>query len=166
MSMMAGLVGQGARGNFGPFAMMKLGAARQGITSAFEALMDCQTGASAERARLAAMQSRTALLGRATLDFPEACAGWGVAPLDGSYRERVRSSGRVLFISGTLDGRTPPRNADDALAHLRNAVHLVITGASHGDDLFLGSPEIVATMLRFFRGDSLGSSRRIEIAIP
>jgi pimeloyl-ACP methyl ester carboxylesterase len=61
----------------------------------------------------------------------------------------------VLLISGSLDGRTPVKNAREALAHLPNGSHLIVDGASHGDDLFLRSPEIVPTILRFLGGATL-----------
>jgi pimeloyl-ACP methyl ester carboxylesterase len=154
MAMLPQFLGAAARGNFAPFAMMKAAAARQGINSAFEALMDCQTGiAPARLGRVTGERSRS-LFGRATLDFPEHCAGWGVGVLPASFREPVRTGVPVLLISGTLDGRTPVLNASEAQAHLSRSTHLVIEGASHGDDLFLSSPDIVRTLLRFLAGDS------------
>jgi len=97
-------------------------------------------------------EAKTALLGRATLDFPEACAGWGVSELDASYRAPVRSARPVLLISGTLDGRTPVRNAEEVKTGLLNAVHLTVDGASHGDDLFLYSADLRQDILAFLRG--------------
>ncbi|HUQ20385.1 MAG TPA: alpha/beta fold hydrolase [Gemmatimonadaceae bacterium] len=154
MSLLPQLIGAAARGNYSPLASMKAAAARQGITSAYEALMDCQTSAPAPRLARAYEQAKTALLGNATLDFPEVCAAWGVSPLDNSYRQPVSSRVAALLISGTLDGRTPVHNAEDAMSHLPNAMHLILDGASHGDDLFLSSPEVVPTIVKFLSGTS------------
>jgi pimeloyl-ACP methyl ester carboxylesterase len=147
------LFGAAAAGDYGRLASVKVEAARGGINSAFEALQDCQTGVAPGRRRARAREARTALLGWGTLDFPEHCAGWGVATLDASWRAPVRSPASVLLISGTLDGRTSVRNADEALRGLPNGSHLVIARASHGDDLFLSSPRIVPTIVGFLRGE-------------
>lgn len=163
MNLLPAVFGAAARGNYAPLAALKLEGVRSGITSPFEWLSDCQSGAPEARQRRVAAEAGTALLGRATLDFPESCAGWGVPELDLSYRAPVRSPVPVLLISGTLDGRTPVRNAEEVLRGLPHGVHLVIDGASHGDDLFLSSPEIAATMLDFFRGRPVRSR---TLALP
>ncbi len=58
----------------------------------------------------------------------------------------------ILLISGTLDGRTSVRNAKAVLLGLPNGIHLVVKGASHGDDLFLSTPDIHRTIMAFLRG--------------
>ena len=145
------IFGAAMKGDFRPMASMKVAVSRTGI-SAFELLSDCQTGAPPRRMRALVEEAQTALLGRATLDFPEACAGWGVPEIDASYRAAVRSARPVLLISGTLDGRTPVRNAEEVKAGLSNAVHKIVDGASHGDDLFLFSPDLTRDILSFLRG--------------
>lgn len=156
MALLPPVFGAAATGNYTPLASFKLEAARGGIQSPFEALGDCQTGAPPARRRQAAREARTALLGRATLDFPGSCTGWGVPELAASYRAPVRSPVPVLLVSGTLDGRTPVANAEAALRGLPNGSHVIIEGASHGDDLFLAAPEVAPLTRRFFRGEALG----------
>jgi pimeloyl-ACP methyl ester carboxylesterase len=58
----------------------------------------------------------------------------------------------VLFISGTLDVKTPPANAEDILPGFPNGRHLLIDGGSHDDDLFLASPRIADAMVDFLKG--------------
>lgn len=152
-----------AKGDYTMLAQFKIQAASGGITSAFESLFDCQTGAPPARKRMVDREAKTALLGMATLDFPGSCAGWMTRELDASYREPVRSRVPALLISGTLDGRTPVRNALMALASLPNAFHLVIDGASHGDDLFISSPEILENVRVFLAG---GRPTRLQIKLP
>lgn len=151
------------KGDYSMLAQFKLQAARSGITSPFEALFDCQSSAPAARKRLVEREARTSLFGNATLDFPESCAGWMTKELDPSYRERVRSRVPVLFVSGTLDGRTPVRNAAMAAESLPNSLHLVIDGASHGDDLFISSPAILETVRLFLSG---GRPTQLRIQLP
>jgi pimeloyl-ACP methyl ester carboxylesterase len=58
----------------------------------------------------------------------------------------------VLFISGTLDGRTPVANAEQEKKYFPNSHHLVLEGAWHSDPLFLSSPKIQEVMLEFMSG--------------
>ncbi|MBC7789691.1 MAG: alpha/beta fold hydrolase [Anaerolineae bacterium] len=152
MQILPAVFGAAARGDYAPLAAFKSEASRSGINSAFEALQDCQTGVSAARLAGRASEARTSLLGWGTLDFPEHCDGWGVPKLDGSWRKPVQSAASVLLISGTLDGRTSVRNAEAVLLGLRNGMHLVVEGASHGDDLFLSTTDISRVILSFLRG--------------
>jgi len=164
MAILPRAFGAAARGDYRILAAMKLEGVRGGITSPYELLTDCQVPANRARAARARGQAPGALLGGATLDFPEACSGWGAAPLPAAYGQPVRSDARVLLISGTLDGRTTVENATAALAGLRRGSHLVIEGASHGDDLFLSSPEIVRAIHAHFRGEAAPRTRTIPLA--
>lgn len=94
--------------------------------------MDCASGVSRKRARKIARQERASILGPLlNTFFPEVCSAWGVAELGDDFRSRLRSGVRTLFISGTLDGRTPARNVRDLRRGLRNSEWLVLEGASH-----------------------------------
>jgi pimeloyl-ACP methyl ester carboxylesterase len=74
-----------------------------------------------------------------------------VKMLLGRYRTPVTSAVPALFISGTLDGRTPVANAEEVQRGFRNSAHVIIDGASHGDDLFLSTPAILENVLAFAR---------------
>jgi|CXWL01.1.fsa_nt_gi pimeloyl-ACP methyl ester carboxylesterase len=125
--------------------------------------MDCASGASAARRARIADEAKHTLLGDAiNLPFPEICAGIQVADLGDDFRAPVESDIPVLLISGTLDGRTRPRQAEALRAGLPNAHQLVIDGAGHSDPLLLSSPEILATMQQFLRGDAI-SDRTITL---
>lgn len=58
----------------------------------------------------------------------------------------------VLFISGTLDARTPVSNAEEYRKGFANSTHIIIEGAVHSDPLFLSSPKIKDGMLEFLKG--------------
>jgi pimeloyl-ACP methyl ester carboxylesterase len=152
MRLLPALFGAAASRNYTPLATFKLQASRGGITSAFEALQDCQTSVAPKRLAARARDAESSLLGWGTLDFPEHCDGWGVPTLDSSWRSPVTSPVGMLLISGTLDGRTSVANARAVLTGLQNGSHLIVRGASHGDDLFLSTPAILATIHSFFLG--------------
>jgi hypothetical protein len=59
----------------------------------------------------------------------------------------------ALFISGELDSRTPPANAEDVRRGFRTSGHLVLEGAGHDNDLFLASPVIIERITGFLRGE-------------
>ena len=131
---------------------------------AMSVAMDCASGATEERRRRIAAEARETLLGDAiNLPFPEICAALPVPDLGDDFRAPVRSTVPALLISGTLDGRTRPRQAEELALGMPNAVHLVIEGAGHGDALFVSSPEILATMHAFLRGEPIAKRR---IALP
>jgi pimeloyl-ACP methyl ester carboxylesterase len=124
--------------------------------SAMSIAMDCAAGISASRRALIAQEAKRTLLGDAiNAPFPEVCAGLGVADAGDEYRAPLRSNVRALLISGTLDGRTRPRQADEVRLTLPNAEHLVIDGAGHSDPLFLSTPKILEAMKAFMRGEPL-----------
>lgn len=114
--------------------------------------MDCASGATAERRAAIRRQAETSILGDRNVWLEVACDYWPVEDLGDAFRSPVEADVPVLFISGTLDPRTPPENAEDVLPGFPNGRHLVIEGGSHDDDLFLSSPEIADAMIAFFRG--------------
>lgn len=120
---------------------------------AMSAAMDAASGASLlRRARIASEARRTVLGDAINFPAPEQAAGLGVPDLGPAFRAPVVSDVPVLFISGTLDGRTPVANADEVAAGFSNGTQLVIEGAGHSDPLFLGSPLILERMRAFFAG--------------
>ena len=74
-------------------------------------------------------------------------------------RTVIHSDVPVLFVSGTLDGRTPPSNAQEVLSGFPNGVHVLIEGSGHGHDLFVGSPEIKRLMVEFIKAGRVTTNR-------
>jgi pimeloyl-ACP methyl ester carboxylesterase len=142
-----------SKGNFQTFAQQVLGFRRSRIPSAMTFMMDCASGGTKERYARIKREENNTLLGNAiNLPFPEVCAAWGSPDLGDSFRAAVKSKIPVLFISGTLDGRTPPSRAEAVRKGFPHSTHLIIEGAGHDDDLFLSSPEIKNTIFGFMRG--------------
>jgi pimeloyl-ACP methyl ester carboxylesterase len=159
MAMLEPLFGAMKSGNYANVAGLKLQAMNRPFQSPWESLHDCQAGTSRARHDQLEAEAKTALLGYATLDFEEACDGWGVRSLPEAYRKPVKSTVPALFISGTLDGRTPVSNAEEAQKGFRNSAHLIVDGASHGDDLFISTPAILEAVLAFARRPYLSVTR-------
>lgn len=132
-----------ARGDFSaimgdPLIRDRLLALRTGsVVSVLRACVDCASGVSAERWRRIESEARTTLLGR-TIDFPfpEICHAVGRPDLGDDFRAPLRSNVPVLFITGTLDARTPAENVADLAPGFSNHRHLVVEDAGHTDLLF------------------------------
>ena len=124
--------------------------------SAMSLAMDCASGISAARKQRIAEEAKLTLLGDAiNMPFPEVCAGLGIPDAGDDFRGPLVSDVKALLISGTLDGRTRPRQADELRRTMPNAEHLVIEGAGHSDPLFLSTPKILEAMKAFLRGEPL-----------
>ena len=87
------------------------------------------------------------------------CATWPHDDLGDAFRAPVHSAVPALFISGTLDPRTPPATAEEVARGFPNGRHLVIEGGAHDDDLLISSPRIGEVMLRFLSGEDVGGER-------
>ena len=114
--------------------------------------MDVASGISKKRLRRFEEQSRVSLLGD-TVNFPMPHIGvaLGVPDLGEKFRAPFRSHVPVLFMSGTLDGRTYPESAHDLIGRFRNGSHLVVENGGH--NLFEASPLIKDVVVAWFRGD-------------
>jgi pimeloyl-ACP methyl ester carboxylesterase len=126
--------------------------------------MAISAGVSPQRRQRIEREQATSLLGQAIdFPFPQICAAWGVPDLGPEFRSPVRSEVPALFISGTLDTRTPMSDATEVRRHFSRGVQVTIVGAGHGDDLILSAPEIRQTILRFLSGQAVSD---IRIAPP
>jgi pimeloyl-ACP methyl ester carboxylesterase len=133
---------------------------RRGSVTAMSAAMDAASGRTEKRAELIRQQAAKTLLGNA-INFPYEVVrqNLNVPDLGDEFRAPLVSDIPVLAISGTADGRTPVSNAVEVLATLSNGSRLIIEGAGHSDPLFLSSPRILQTMLKFYAGEKVGDSR-------
>ncbi len=135
------------------------------VDSLMSFVMDCASGASDERLARIRTEASQCLLGDAA-NFPlmDVCSGLGPVDLGPEFRSRLQSEVPVLFISGTLDARTPPENAEEMRAQLPNSAHLILENAGHDEETLLSAhPAIRDAMLDFFRR---GPSRVERISLP
>lgn len=148
-----------SQGHYAPLAQSIL-AFKQEQISAMTNAMDCASGVSDTRWATIQQQESDALLGRG-LDFllPYVCAAWGIPDLGEAFRAPVHTDVPTLFISGTLDFRTPPGNAEEVRVGFSQSEHLIIEGAGHDDDLFVSSPSILEAIQAFLRDEPLPTKR-------
>ncbi len=151
---------QMSKGDFSFIAQrwFALNRAGQSIGSAMAYMMDCYSGGSPERRRIA-LEAKTTLLGDVMdFPFPGVCDAWSKSDLGESFRAPVKTKIPTLFISGTLDVRTPPSNTEEVRKGFRNSEHLIIDGAVHSDPLFLSSPKIKDVMIEFMKGQKISTT--------
>lgn len=99
---------------------------------AMSTAMDLASGISAYRLAEVEEQRRTSLLDDA-LNFPMPHLV-GIAPdmdLGDDFREQHGLGTQILFINGTLDGRTFPEAARDAMQNLPNAHQMIVVNGGH-----------------------------------
>jgi pimeloyl-ACP methyl ester carboxylesterase len=149
---------QASRGNFDDVAHL-LGRFGSGLESAMHAAMDCASGVSPGRQRRVERQYDDILFRDLNFPYMEGCTGWGVKPIGPSFWAPVRSSIPLLFISGTLDSKTPPFQAEEVRLGFPNSAHLVVDGAVHSNPLFLSNPRIKEIIFDFLAGKRIEDTR-------
>ncbi len=153
-----------SKGDFSNPAQVWLNESRRGIGSAMSYMMDCASGQTAVRRERIEREAKGALLGDiSNFPFPEVCQEWKAPDVGDEFRSPLRSDAPVLFISGTLDARTPVSNAEEYRTGFTNSTHMIIEGAVHSDPLFLSSPKIKDGMMEFLRGQPVTTTK---IAAP
>lgn len=141
---------------------------RQQVTrfSAMSLSMDVASGASAARRALVATQERESVLGRA-LNFPWPdlrAEALGLSDVGDDFRAPLVSGAPALFVSGTMDGRTPVANATEVMRGFRRPQHLILDQAGHDDDLWTSSATVAERIARFFAGESVrGGTLRTKL---
>ncbi len=112
--------------------------------------MDIASGVSAERMAIINAQTPKSVLGD-VLNFPYFSIGaeLGIPDLGDEFRTPLISAIPTLFVTGTLDVRTPPANMQAALPGFSAASQLIVNGAGHDNDLWLSHPEIADTLEAF-----------------
>ena len=149
-----------SKGDFTDPAQVWLNQTRDGIGSAMSYMMDCASGQTAARRERIAREAKGTLLEDIfNFPFPDICEEWKAPDLGDEFRSPVTANVPVLFISGTLDARTPVSNAEEYRRGFANSTHIIIDGAVHSDPLFLSSPKIKEGMLEFLKGQPVTVTR-------
>jgi pimeloyl-ACP methyl ester carboxylesterase len=149
-----------SKGDYEDAAYSWLNQTRESLGSAMSYMMDCSSGVTAARRERIQREASMTMLGTLMNDpFPEVCEAWNAPDLGDEFRSPVKSNIPVLFISGTLDARTPIAQAEEYRAGFTNSQHLILEGAVHSDPLFLSSPKIKEVMLEFMMGRPLSATR-------
>jgi pimeloyl-ACP methyl ester carboxylesterase len=149
-----------SKGDFTNPAQVWLNESRSEIGSAMSYMMDCASGQTAARRERIATEAKGTLLEDVfNFPFPDICTEWNAPDLGDDFRAPLRSDVPVLFISGTLDARTPLSNAEEYRKGFSNSTHMIIEGAVHSDPLFLSSPKIKEGMMEFLRGQPVTNTQ-------
>lgn len=141
---------------------------REGLGSvrAMPLAMDVASGQSPQRRALAAAQARESLFGDAmNFPFPQLADGLGLVDLGEAFRAPLRSELPALFVSGTLDGRTPQANAQALLPGFSKGRQLLVRGASHDNELWLGNPDIAESIAAFLAGRPV-EHEALDVPLP
>ncbi|HXS01225.1 MAG TPA: alpha/beta hydrolase [Pyrinomonadaceae bacterium] len=145
-----------SKGDFTNPAQVWLNQSRSDIGSAMSYMMDCASGQTATRREQISREAKGTLLEDIfNFPFPEVCEEWKAPDLGDAFRAPLQSDIPLLFISGTLDARTPISNAEEYRKGFSNSTHIIIEGAVHSDPLFLSSPKIKDGMMEFLRGQQV-----------
>ncbi len=122
--------------------------------------MDVASGISPARLSEMETQARTAVLGDwLNFPMPQLRGAYGMKDLGESFRAPFSADTPILFLSGTLDGRTYPESAAQTAARFPNAKHVLVENAGH--NLFMLSPEITQTIVAFLEGRKLEHDRLV-----
>jgi pimeloyl-ACP methyl ester carboxylesterase len=125
----------------------------------------CSSPGAADRSARAERESRSALFAYPLDNLmvqPEFCGALGGPvrrPGDGGA---VRSERPALFITGTLDDRTPPANAASVRAGFPHSVHLLVENGGHET---LPADAVQQAVVDFFLGRDV-SGRRLVVPAP
>jgi pimeloyl-ACP methyl ester carboxylesterase len=139
---------------------------RIGGLEAMPEAMDAASGISPERLRRLRAEDDSTLLGSGVLLANVAVArGLGVRDLGDAFRSPLEVDVPTLFVSGSLDGRTPRSNAEELMHGFSRARHVVVINGGHSDDLLISSPELERTLVQFFHGEEPSASE-IDLAPP
>jgi pimeloyl-ACP methyl ester carboxylesterase len=134
----------------------------RGGSSLMARAVNCAAGASPERRAQATAEAEWALLGLPFDDVmvsPDSCGLLGEIELPAATRRRFSSEVPALFVSGQLDSRTPPAQAEEVRYGFRQGTHLVVDGARHE---LLVLPAVQEAIVDFFRGQD-AAARRLAV---
>jgi len=149
-----------SKGDYTNPAQVWLNISRESLSSAMSFMMDCASGLTAKRREQIQREAKGTLLEDLfNFPFPDVCQEWKALDLGDVFRSPVRADVPVLFISGTLDARTPVSNAEEYRAGFSQSTHIIIENAVHSDPLFLSSPKIKEGMLEFLKGIPVSTTR-------
>jgi pimeloyl-ACP methyl ester carboxylesterase len=118
--------------------------------------MDGASGVSPERyARIQREAPQTLLGDLINFPFPDISDAWESPDLGPAFRAPLTSQVPVLFLSGTLDARTPVSNAEEVRAGFAHSLHLVVENATHSTAEIVQALGITVAMQQFLRGQPL-----------
>lgn len=154
-------------GDFTDLAGPLSGLRRVGGLEAMPEAMDAASGISEARLTRLIDQEETTLLGSGLLRANVAVAqGLGVPDLGVDFRTPLESDTPTLFISGSLDGRTPHHNAVEVMRGFSRGQHHLVVNGGHGNDLLVATPELESAIVAFLEDEAVPSETRLPPPDP
>jgi len=130
------------------------------VWSMMAVMMDCASGATQERLtriEREARDPRNVLADAINAPlYPVSCEAAGGPDLGAGFRSPIESDVPVLFVSGSLDVRTPPENVEELAGGFSNCVRVLVEGTGH-DSLEMLSPEYQELVRAYLRGEAVES---------
>jgi pimeloyl-ACP methyl ester carboxylesterase len=125
--------------------------------------MDIMSGISSERRELVKEQAKTSPLGD-LLNFPmpHLVGALGLNDLGEGFRSPVKTDVPALFLTGTLDGRTYPEGAREAISGFTNGTQVMVTNGGH--NVFMQDPKISEIILSYMRGQTVPT--KVTLPLP
>ncbi|MGO8949150.1 MAG: alpha/beta hydrolase [Ktedonobacterales bacterium] len=149
-----------SRGDYSWLGQEVLKLRRDWVGNAMSYCMDCASGVSPERAARIQREAGESLLGDAMdLPFPYVSAAWGIPDLGAEFRSPVVSDVPILFISGSLDGRTPPSNVEEIGTGFSDSRHVIVREGTHSSSKLVSISDVRALMDSFLRGETVADPR-------
>jgi len=141
--------------NAGDYLSLRTSSTLSFEMEAMEEAMDAASGMSDKRHKQFQLESMESLLGGGDiLSNAKTAIAMGIPDLGDDFRASLNSSIPALFISGTLDGRTPLMNALEIAEGFDNSRHLIIKNGGHSNDLLITSQSIQLSIVNFFKGEN------------
>ncbi len=153
------------RGEWTPLAELAVASRRANVGSVMALMMDCASGASAERRERIRREARDpANLLTDAIHAPfysSTCSSCGSPDLGAAFRTPFTCDVPVLFVSGTLDVRTPPANVEAIRAGFTRHAHVRVNTGHDPRELI--SEEYRDVLQAFIRGERVASC---ELELP
>ncbi|BBN83500.1 alpha/beta hydrolase [Pseudoalteromonas sp. A25] len=127
-------------------------------------VMDVASGITEARLNIVKQQAKTSLLAD-KLNFPMPMLNRFEATLDlgDRFRKAPQSDVATLLFTGSLDGRTYPKEQQAAVAGLSNLTHIMVNNAGH--NLFTSSADVLDIMKLFLAGEKVQQTQ-IDLPLP
>ncbi|QDU65202.1 alpha/beta fold hydrolase [Engelhardtia mirabilis] len=148
-----------AAGDWSSMGDYTLSNRRLEVWSPMAIAMDCASGASKRRAAQIRRERRdpaNLLSDAVNGPYPDLCESCGAGDVGDDFRKGARCEVPVLFVSGTIDARTPPANVEEILEHFPAAVHVICQNAGH-EPIEILSREYVDLARAFLDGEAVES---------
>ncbi|HEU4724686.1 MAG TPA: alpha/beta fold hydrolase [Candidatus Eisenbacteria bacterium] len=121
---------------------------------------DCASGADGDRVRRIEREASASLFGgaRGLLQRPALCREIGAGDLGAAYRDRVYSAAPALFLTGSLDGNSPPYQAEEVRWGFPNGIHIVVPSGWHE---LIPVPDVQQTVADYLAGEDVAGRRLV-----